>query len=45
MSSKVRFQELNIEELKSKIDDYAWKIKKKDEQEKVLQQTINQLAD
>ena len=34
-------QDLTIQDLKMKIDDYAWKVKKKDDQEQVLQQTIN----
>ena len=29
----MRMQELTIQDLKMKIDDYAWKVKKKDDQE------------
>lgn len=31
MTQKVKVQEQTIDELKIKIDDYAWKVKKKEE--------------
>ena len=31
MTQKVKVQEQTIHELKIKIDDYAWKVKKKEE--------------